>query len=53
MIMKGTSTESVEIELPLLILMLLDGDRTTHIEAFDESQREAALARFDELNRPV
>lgn len=47
---KGISTEDVPIELPLVVLMLIDGDRVTHAETFDLNQREQALARFDELS---
>ena len=39
------------IEIPLVVLILLDGDRVTRFEAFDADQRDVALARFDELNR--
>jgi len=50
-VMKGTSTDGVAVEIPVLILMLLDGDRITRIEAFDPDQRDLALARFEELNQ--
>ena len=49
---RGTSTEDVPIELPLIVLMLIDGDRVTHAETYDLNQRDQALARFDELNTP-
>jgi hypothetical protein len=49
--MKGTSTEGVAIELPLVVLTILDGDRVARIETFDLDQRGLALARFEELNR--
>jgi hypothetical protein len=39
MVTKGTSTEGVAIELPLVVLTLLDGDRITRVEAFDPAQR--------------
>ena len=52
LIMKGTSTDGVVIQIPHVVLTLLDGDRVKHIEAFDIDQRGAALARFEELNRP-
>ncbi len=51
-VVKGTSTDGVAIELPLIQLILVDGDRVTRIEAFDPAQRDLALARFEELNRP-
>ncbi|HEY7051245.1 MAG TPA: BTAD domain-containing putative transcriptional regulator [Mycobacterium sp.] len=50
---KGTSTEGLPIELPFLMLVILDGDRVTHIENFDPDQRDEALARFEELNPPT
>jgi class 3 adenylate cyclase len=49
-VVKGTTTESVAIELPAITLLLFDGDRLTHMEAFDLDQRDLALARFQELN---
>lgn len=51
MVLKGTSTDGVAIEIPNIHLALLDGDRVTHLETFDPDQRDLALARFDELNR--
>jgi hypothetical protein len=53
LIVKGTSTEGLAIELPFLMLTILDGERITHIETFDPHQRDLALARFEELNRPT
>jgi hypothetical protein len=32
--------------------MFFDGDRVSRVETFDADQRDSALARFDELNRP-
>ncbi|KUI03956.1 BTAD domain-containing putative transcriptional regulator [Mycobacterium sp. IS-3022] len=49
-VVKGTSTEGAPIELPLLILVLFDGDRVSRVETFDVDQRAAALARFEELS---
>jgi tetratricopeptide (TPR) repeat protein len=53
MALKGTSTEGSAIEIPYVLLILFDGGRVTSFEAFDEDQRDIALARFDELNRPA
>jgi hypothetical protein len=50
---KGTSSEGVEVEIPMVLLGLFDGDRLTHFELFDADQRDLALSRFDELNRPA
>ena len=50
-VLRGTSTDGVVIEIPVVVLILLDGDRVTRLEAFDPAQRDLALARFEELNR--
>ena len=50
---KGTSSDGVEVEMPMVVLTLFDGDRLAHFEAFDADQRDLAVARFDELNRPA
>jgi hypothetical protein len=52
MALKGTSTDGASIEIPYILLILLDGDRLTRFEAFDEDQRDLALARFEELITP-
>jgi ketosteroid isomerase-like protein len=48
---KGTSSDGVEVEIPMILLGFFDGDRLTRFELFDPDQREQALARFDELNQ--
>jgi len=48
---KGTSSQGVEVEIPMLLLGQFDGDRLTHFEVFDPDQHDMALARFDELNQ--
>jgi hypothetical protein len=48
--MKGTSTDGAAIEIPFVVLILLDGERVTRLEAFDEDQRDLALARLQELS---
>ncbi|HTX98235.1 MAG TPA: hypothetical protein VME67_27415 [Mycobacterium sp.] len=50
-ILKGTSTDGVTIEIPLIHLALFADRRVTHVEAFDLDQRDLALARFEEFNR--
>jgi hypothetical protein len=52
-VMKGTSTEGAPVELPLVGVVLFDGDRVSRVETFDPNQRHLALARFEELNRPA
>jgi hypothetical protein len=49
-ILKGTSTDGASVEISLLLLVLVAGERVTHLEAFDPNQRDLALARFEELN---
>jgi predicted ester cyclase len=51
MVLKGTSTDGVAIEISIVQITLLDADRVIHVEAFDHAQRDVALARFEELNR--
>jgi class 3 adenylate cyclase len=53
MALKGTSTDGVAIEIPFVVLILLHGERVTRLEAFEEDQRDVALARLQEFNRPV
>ena len=50
-VLKGTSTEGFAIELPVVQLTLLDGDRITHIETFEPDERDLAVARFEELSQ--
>ena len=51
MVLKGTSTDGVAIELRIVQLTLVEGDRITHIETFDPDERDLALARFEELSQ--
>lgn len=53
MTLKGTSTDGAAIEIPFVVLTLLHGERVTRLEAFEEDQRDLALARLQELNQPV
>jgi hypothetical protein len=50
-VLRGTSTDGLAIEIPLVMLLVIDRDRVTGFEAFDPNQRDLALARFEELNR--
>ena len=50
-VVKGTSTAGAAIEVPVVMLIPLDGDRMKRIEFFDPDQRELAVARFEELNQ--
>jgi hypothetical protein len=51
-VLRGTSTDGVAIEIPFVVLTLFDGGRVTRMEVFEADQRDLALARFEELNRP-
>jgi len=48
-VVKGSTVEGTEIELPAVIILVFDGFHLTRMEAFDLDQRDQALARFDEL----
>jgi hypothetical protein len=48
-VLRGTSTDGGAIEIPLVTLTMLAGDRVTRFETFDSDQRDLALARFEEL----
>lgn len=49
-VVRGTSTAGLAIEVPFLLINLWRGDHVTHIEAFDLEDRDHALERFEELN---
>jgi hypothetical protein len=42
MVLKGTSTDGVAIELGIVQLTLVEGDRITHIETFNPDERDLA-----------
>jgi hypothetical protein len=50
-VVRGTSTDGVAIEIRLVALTFFDGDCVTRVETFEADQRDQALARFEELNR--
>lgn len=50
LVVKGRTPEGAVIEFPVITLILFDGTRVIHMEAFDVNQRGQALARFDELH---
>ena len=45
--------EGFDAEWPEINLLTVNGDRISRCEIFDEADVDAALARFDELSRPV
>ena len=50
---KGTSKEGFDAEWREIDVTTVEGDLINRSEKFDEEDIDAALARFDELNRPV
>jgi hypothetical protein len=45
----GTSPEGFGGEWRMILLLTVEGDRINHCEVYDESDLDAALARFEEL----
>jgi hypothetical protein len=50
--MKGTSPEGFDAEWRTINILTVDGDRLNRCEVFDETDLDAAIARFDEMSRP-
>ena len=50
---RGRSHDGFDAEWPEINLLTVYGDRISRCEIFDEADVDAALARFDELSRPV
>jgi hypothetical protein len=50
--LSATSQEGFHAEWRLVNLMTFEGDLMNRCELFDEADMDAALARFEELNRP-
>ena len=46
----ATSQEGVEVESGEIIILMIDGDRLSRCEIFNEADLHAALARFEELH---
>lgn len=49
-VVRGTSVDGLAVELPFIMINLMDGDHVTHIETFDPEDRDQALLRFAELS---
>ena len=45
----GTSSEGVDAEWKMILLLTVEGDRINRCEIFDEADRDTALTRFEEL----
>jgi DNA-binding SARP family transcriptional activator len=48
----GTSQQGFDAEWREIVLLTFEGDLVNRCETFDESDLDAALAKFDELDRP-
>lgn len=48
-VLKMTSQEGFDAELRLTYVIVVEGNLLSHVEVFEESDLELALARFDEL----
>jgi hypothetical protein len=52
-VMRGTTQEGFDAEWREVCVLMVEGDLPCHAEVFQESDLDAALTRFDELDRPV
>ncbi len=52
-VLKGTSRQGFVAEWRMIGTFILEGDLVSRCEAFDETDLDAAVARFDELHRPA
>lgn len=50
---RGKSAEGFDAEWRMLNLLTVDGDAVNRCELFDEADLDTAVARLDELSRPV
>jgi len=47
----GASPDGVHAEWSMILVLTVEADRISRVEIFDEADLDAALARFDELER--
>ena len=52
-VLKGTSHDGFDAEWRMVEIFAVEGDLISGVEVFDEADLDAALARFDELDRPL
>ena len=52
-VIEGTSQQGFDAEWRTIALSTYEGDKINRCELFDEADLDAALARFDELDRPA
>lgn len=50
---RGTSHEGLDAEWRAIVVAITDGDLYRRVEVFDETDLDAALARFEELHRQM
>jgi hypothetical protein len=51
--LKGSSPEGFDADWRMIEIFTVEGDLLSRCEMFDEADLDAALARFDELSRPL
>lgn len=49
----GSSRDGLGVEWRMVMLLIVDGDRLTRCEVFDETDSDAAIERFEELRPQV
>ncbi len=52
-VLKGSSQDGFDAEWRIVELMTVDGDLINRSEVFEETDLDAALAKFEELSRPT
>jgi hypothetical protein len=50
---RGISRDDFDAEWRMINVYTVDGGLISRVETFDEADLDAALARFDELDRPA
>jgi hypothetical protein len=50
---RGTTQQGFDAEWRVITLLTFEGDAVDHCEMFDEADLDAALARLDQLSRPI
>ncbi|GAA4290118.1 BTAD domain-containing putative transcriptional regulator [Mycobacterium paraffinicum] len=49
----GFSADGLDVEWRMIQVLIVEGDRISRCELFDEADLDAALTRFDQLSRPA
>lgn len=50
---RGSSRDGLAVEWRMIQLLVVEGDRLTRCELFDERDLDAAIERFDQLSQPT